>query len=266
MGVAIDTVGLAFTSAATASNAWQRLNPISGDSLTVRNFSPNDRAYLVNILRQGAETNLIRVRSPLLHDNVTGIVSVIGENPGQFSLPPQVLQPLYPQDTLTVELYDNTANAANVAALQVYYTNLLGSAARLHMPGDIMGIVKSIKSIQVQVTATSQTWSEALITATEDLTHANTDYAVLGMTCNLPVAAITIRGIDTGNLRVSVPGTVRTDHAADYFISLSNWTQLPCIPVFNSANKGSTYVGVLANSSLTVMVSVICAELSQRVS
>src|SRR5437867_3516144 len=79
--------------------------------------------------------------------------------------------------------------------------------------------------------------------AVVDLLRANTDFAVFGMTTNTECAAICLRGPDTANLRVSVPGEPDfTEDGAWWFRLLSMHYGLPCIPVINSANKGGTLI------------------------
>ncbi|PYQ92464.1 MAG: hypothetical protein DMG02_01305, partial [Acidobacteria bacterium] len=81
------------------------------------------------------------------------------------------------------------------------------------------------------------------INADVDLLQANTDYAVLGMTTDSECAAVCLRGPDTGNLRVAVPGEPDlTEDTAGWFRLLAFHYSLPLIPIINSANKGATLV------------------------
>src|SRR5487761_319936 len=74
-----------------------------------------------------------------------------------------------------------------------------------------------------------------------NLLHANTDYAVLGYLADVAVAAVGIKGQETGNLRICGPATVLTQDTTDYFIRQALRSGRPHIPVFNSANAGSVY-------------------------
>jgi len=66
---------------------------------------------------------------------------------------------------------------------------------------------------------------------------------VLGMTTDTECAAVCLRGPDTGNLRVSVPGEPDlTEDTMWWFRELSWHYNLPLIPVINSANKGATLI------------------------
>jgi hypothetical protein len=124
--------------------------------------------------------------------------------------------------------------------------------------------VRNIVAVEVDVTssATIGTWTDTVITATEDVLHANTDYAVLGYTLSVPLAAIALRGPDTSNLRCGGAGGANIHSSTNYFVSMSLDTGLPHIPVINSANKGGTYVSCIHHTASTASaVTLVMAEL-----
>lgn len=266
MGIAIDTVGLKYTAPATATAAYAALSALTGDSLTVRSFQPPASAVLEEVCFQASTIHSLRVRSPLLHDDVQGIRFKPTTTPTRFSLPQVASQYLQPQDTLIVEVDDQTNSATYTAALRVFYTDLLGASARLKMPGDVNGNVKSIKPVEVSVSAVAQTWVDTLITATEDLLHANTDYAVLGFMVDTACCAVGVKGQETGNLRVTAAGVDDAYGTSEVFVTLSEEHNMPHIPVFNAANKGNVYVSLLANATATITVTLMLAELQHTVS
>lgn len=235
----------------------------SGDVLSVRNFNPPDSAWLEGITRMGTAAGFVQVQSPLLHDNVFGIRITPLESPSLFSLPVEATQSLQAQDTLTVTISGGAAET-DIALLYVYYSNLPGVSARLHSLGDIQGNVKYIKPIRIAVTssATIGAWVDTVLTTTENLLHANKDYAVLGYMGNVALGGIGIKGIDTGNLRCAGPGSTQELGTDDYFVALSNMTGRPHIPVFNAANVNGTFTSVCASTaSVAATVELICAEL-----
>lgn len=268
MGIAIDTVGFYRTAGTAADSAPAAATVANGDSFTVRSFAATASARLEDIFFAAAHNkNVLRVRSPMLHDNVRGIEITQGESPCRFILPRDAAQMLTSQDTLVVEAEVITASETDVGALSIYYTDLLGAAARLHSWGDISGIIKSIKPLQVAVTpsGTAGTWVDTVITTTEDLLHANRDYAVLGYILDAAAVAVGIKGTETGNLRVCGPALITTPDTVQYFVDMSNLMGTPHIPVINSANKDSIYVSLLSNlTSGTVNVQLILAELTQN--
>lgn len=265
MGLAVEVI----SSFATNPGATFTATTISpGDSFNVRNFAVTDTAFLLNLIRRGATSGAARVRSPLLHDNVRGIAITTGQTPSIFGLPRELSQPLYAQDRLIVEVTGGAAET-DLALLVIYYSNLLGVSARLHLRGDIEGNVKSIKPLTVAVTnsATIGTWTDTVITTTEDLTHANKDYAVLGYITDTALAAVAVKGIDTGNVRVGGPGSVNTEDTADYFVVQGIYHNVPFIPVINSANKAGTFVSTVDSAaSSTANITLVLAELVNNLS
>lgn len=260
MGVAFETVG------------FQLLNPgatfvaatvAPGDSFTVRAFPVGTaKARLFRVIRQGVTAGGVRILSPLLHDNVRGITQLTTETPTTFAFPREVSQELRPQDTLQVQISGGGAET-DAGALIVYYTDLPGAQARLFSPSDIGPRIKTIKPLEVDFTTVvaGTGWLDTVITATEDLTHANTDYAILGYTVDTACVAIGIKGIDTSNLRVCGPGSTASIVTGDYYWENALRENLPMIPVFNSANKGSTFVSAYAVAAAATKVILNLAEL-----
>jgi hypothetical protein len=262
VGLAIDTILASAVNPGAAGAA--ALTTPSGDSLTVRSFSPTDKAYLDGFTRMGTTAGFAQVQSPLLHDAVTGIRITPAESPSVFSLPGLNGQDLNPQDTL-VSLISGGAAETDIMALHLYYTNLAGASARLHSWGDIEGNVANIKPQRVAVTsaATIGAWSDTLIGTTENLLKANTDYAVIGYMTNTALAVIGIRGNETGNLRVCGPGSTQEFPTTSYFKYMSEKTGRPYVPVVNAANINNLFVSVAAaTASVAAVVELILAQLS----
>ncbi len=251
MGAGFETV---VGSASSPSTTYTAITMNTGDSLTVRNFPPVNPAYLMNMLRHDATAGVTRIRSPLLHDNVKGIHLALSESPSNWGFPKPGVQTLKPQDNLIVEV-TGSASTLDVAGISIYYTNLPGSAARLHHWADFSGMIKNLVTIEVAVTnsGTAGAWTDTVITTTDNLLHANTDYAVLGMYCDTAIGVVGIKGIDTGNLRMCGSGRTSTYDTSEYWVEMSARSRLPCIPVFNAANAPSTYVSTatLAASTAT---------------
>ena len=247
--------------AATVSN--------SGDSTQVRVFPGTAYGDIFAAILQGTSPpRILQVRSPLMHDNTRGLEWETNEAPAQFLFPPQAAQQVQPGDTLTVSM-DAAASSDTIAALSMYYSSLPGVSARLASWGDIAGSVKSIKPVEVDVTssATIGAWVDTLITTTENLLHANSDYAVLGFEASAALGVVGVKGQETGNLRICCPGSATTQDITNYFVLLSDRHQRPMIPVFNGFNAPAYYVSCAANTaSVASKVQLILAELSTRFS
>lgn len=260
---AIDTV---VGHAANPSTTFTAVTMNTGDSATVRSFPQQNTAKLERIIRGGATSGAARILSPLLHDPTRGITYTSPENPLLVTLPQIIGQRLYPQDTLQIQVTGGTAET-DLVALSIYYDNLPGSNARLHSWGDIASLIDYIKPVEVDVTnsATIGTWTDTVITTTENLLKANTDYAVLGYLTDTAQSVIAIKGSETGNLRIGGPGTTATYDTGNYFVEWTLREGTPHIPVINSANQGSIYVStadVVASS--TPKVQLILAHLTSN--
>lgn len=264
MGIAIDTVA---GSVANPGAAFTAVVAAGGDSFTVRAFQSPDYARLERIIRGGATSGGVRVRSPRLHDNVTGIKFVTSQTPSIMLLPRQFGQPLYPVDQLVVEVTGGAAET-DAAALGIYYSNLGGVNARLHSWGDVAGNIAELKTITVAVaTGAVGTWVDTAINATEDLLKADNDYAVLGFTVDVATMCVGLKGIDTGNLRICAAGTTDTSDTAEQFIQQGEREGTPHIPVINSNNKANTFVSTFHNGATqNVNVELILARLNNRLS
>jgi len=265
---AVDTIGFFRTSGGGADTVFSATTIAPGDSFTVRSFGQPAQAQLVRVMAQAEAGSAWRVRSPMLHDNVTGLQFFDAQFPASQLYPSYISQGLQPQDTLLGEILVNAAATTDTVALGIEYSDLPGAAARLHSPAEILPLVRSIKTMRVTMAGvfTAGSWLDTAFTTTEDLLHANTDYAVLGWVADVAHTAIGIRGIDTSNLRICGPGVLDTHVTSEYFVWFSQMQQDPHIPVINSANKNSTFVSVYNRSTpVGTNVTLLLAELAHTV-
>lgn len=225
----------------------------TGDSATVRNFPPTAEAKIVELFYDDVTSpQAARIRSPLFHDNVRGIQVTPGATAPAKLLPSYGLQTVQPQDQLIFELSTAAATGKALLAAAIYYGQLPGAMSRLYSPGDVLPLVDNIKPVYVAIGSGANTagiWLDTVLTTTENLLHANTDYAVLGAVFDQAVACLAVKGTDTGNLRCSVPGGANNPYGADYFVRKSYELGLPLIPVINSANAGSTFVSIVSSAA-----------------
>lgn len=264
MGAAIDTIGTFVTAGATNPTSLKTVTVSTGDSLQIRSFPATNSAWLESMIYQGATKTKNRVTSPLMHDNVTGLTFATVDTDTYYALGEYQNQKLYATDTLAA-FSGAAAGASGILALVVYYQNLPSSNARLANYGDIVGNIKNIKGMEVDVTSsgTVGTWVDTAINTTDKQLHANTDYAVLGYEADTALACIGVKGNETGNLRICGPGPGTTWDTPNYYIQAANQLGRPHIPVFNSNNQGAYYVSCLANTtSVASKVYLILAELS----
>lgn len=270
MPLAIDTVAGSVVSG-TVANAVVAFAPVVGDTFQVRNFAQSSSAQLDVFAGHLATTNPIRVRSPMMHDNVQNLRFDALATDTSNLLAATPAQQLIAQDLLTVELVVSTAPGAtetDTMAMSIYYQDLPGATARLFSPGDLTPNIKNLVTVPVSVTtgATAGVWASAAINSTYDLLQANTDYAVWGYEVDTICTAIAIRGADTSNFRVGAPGITDRYKTRQWFADMSMWRTTPHIPVFNSANKSATFVDVSSRTTAsTVIVTLLLSELATNV-
>jgi hypothetical protein len=216
-GPALDTV--VYTG--TAIGATLAAGTIAtGDSFQIRNMAPNVQAQLLQVWADHQVAGIVRVRSPKFHDNVDGIRfrAAIGNLDPQ--IPWGAPQPLYPQDVLTGEL-SGSAVAGDIESvvLSIYYPDLPGTNARLWTWDQVKAKYKNLVGQRIAMTigSTAGYNGARAINADTDLLKANTDYALLGATSDVETAAITVKGPDTGNLRVGLPARTALIHHVNYW-------------------------------------------------
>jgi hypothetical protein len=272
MGVGLEILS-GFTTAPGA--VFTALTPNTGDSFQIRSADVTTKPKLLCTWGWNQVAGVLRVRSPRLHDNVQGIRTRNAANlvfPRMSDFPGIAFpQPLVPQDVLIVE---NTGSgvAGNIETghLLVYYPSLPGVAARLTDPATVQKAGQNIMGQEVDLPALGVAGGYTGTTAINagaglDNFKANTDYAVMGMYTDVRCGAITIRGVDSGNLRIGAPGEPTfADQGADWFMQLSIANGLPLVPVFNSANKFSIFVEACNNQTAasTPVVTLIMVELA----
>lgn len=244
----LDTV----TATGTAINTTlAALTANTGDSLTVKNANLSTQVLLLTFWVDAQLAGQVRIRSPKLHDNTDAIRSRTRVNCLEPLLPWGLPQPLVPQDTLIVELAgSSTAGDIESVTQLVYYPDMPSQGSNLITPDQLKSRAVNYfgQRLAITVGSTAAYTGARAINADADLLQANCNYAVLGMTTDLRVGSICLRGPDTGNLRVSCPGGADVQGAmaryADWFKKLSLAYNLPLIPVINSANKGGTQIDV----------------------
>lgn len=265
---AIDTVAF-FSTQGAAAPFPVALAAAPGDSLSVRNFPNGQTAMLEALIYSAGGGQKVRVVSPNLHDNQTGLTFEPAEVPAQFLIPQDASVAVQANDQLSV--YGGIAAAGTICgALQVYYSQLPGIQARLHSWGDISGNYRYIKSVEVDLGAIAVgAWTDTLVTATENQLHANKDYAVLGYQCSAATDVVGFKGSATGNLRVCGPGASSTLDITEYFVYMSERNGVPYIPVFNSDDRFAAYVSAFNHVAVgagATHIYLILAELLNPVS
>lgn len=250
------------------TNPGATITPLTantGDSFTIRSSPPESAVFLAAAWAQEGTVGVFRIRSPRIHDSTQGIrLRVPVASHARNLLTYGALQRLFPQDTLTVEL-SGGATETDVGALLIYYTDLPGSDARLATWQEVAPRIRHVMGAEQNLTtgATAGDYGGAqALNADFDLWKRNVDYAILGYLTDVAVGIVGIKGADTANMRVAGPGTTEALVTANWFVDLSQETGLPCIPIINGANVGTTTIDLVHTAaSAAVNVTLICAEL-----
>lgn len=263
MGLAIDTVLVDVHNAATSAigiTAGTVTN--SGDSLSVRSFA-SGYARLESAFIQGSGAQNGRITSPRFHDNVTGLTFDSGEVPTEFVFPRDTGQPLYSSDTLAVSA-SAAASSDTLVALLNYYSDIEGIDANFLTWEQVKARIVNLKTIPVAVTnsATPGTWTDTVITTTENQLKADYSYALLGVMTAASLCCVGLKGPATGNLRVCAPGSTETLDITSYFIEMGLRQGTPHIPVFKANDRNNTFVSTASNAASTATtVTLITAQL-----
>lgn len=254
----------ATASITTASPTFTALAACTGDTLTVRSLGGNQDAELIDYGMFGAAGEIVRVRSPYLHDDVQGLRSrfLAADSSGLFGdVAPQKLRG---QDTLIVEGTGSGSAAQYVAWVLVYYNELQGGPSTYIDHMQMKARTAEIVSTEVPVTssATAGQWGSALLSTGTGILKANASYAIYGYELDVACAAVGVYGPDTGNFRAGGPGIITRQFTRSWFSDLSAWSGYPTIPVFNAQNASGTNVQVNHyTASTAVNVNLLLARL-----
>lgn len=248
------------------------LTPGTGDSGTFFNVPQGSVAWLGEVWAVNSATaGEIYLTASRFHDQVFGIR---GSVPAGTTTAPAnasvrlsgigIDQPIYPSDVLTVSAIGADNDKVNVTVL-AYYQDIPGIDARLITYEDCKARGWNQVGIKTTLTPGSGNWGTGVaLNASDNRLHANTDYAILGFCANLPLSAVGISGIDTGNLRTGGPVLANSEHDENMFVDFARAYNSALIPVINSNNAGNTFLYAAGVGSTATEVDVMMVELDRR--
>lgn len=248
MGRALELVSGFVTAPGAAFTPW---TVAVGNSLQIRNAPFNTKINILALWAFNQVAGVLRVRSPRLHDNVQGIrvrATTPDQNPGW---PLGFKQFLIPQDVLTVEQTGSgVAGQIESGSLLIWYDDLPGIAGRFTDLETVLtkGINVMGQEVALNPGIAGGYSGQRAVNFSFDNWKANTDYALAGGEVDVATGSIRIQGVDVGNLGLGFPGLTQGDKiSSEWFLQLARYTGLPCIPVFNAANKAAILVDTLQN-------------------
>lgn len=271
MGTVIDDI-TCFKDAITGG-AFETIAAVSGESLSIRWLGDGTRVTLLDAWgANNAHKCDFSIRSPLLHDNVRGIrfahmfnptLSGADGNP-QLYLPPYWTQPYEPTDTLVVEVNGTASDDVTFTQALLYETpNEIGG--RFMHAAEVESRLNNLVGIRVSPAAaasTSDYGAAEAINSDDDRLKANTDYALLGLTTDLPFTTLGLFGPDTGNFTIPIPGHWNEQVSSGWFYEMSKRLGKALVPIINSNNKGVTFTKLAdAGGGTAPLVTLLFAEL-----
>jgi hypothetical protein len=260
---------LTFSKVAITGGALEAVSPISGDSATFFNVPQGSVAYIAEIWgTDNLHACEFTVTASRFHDQITGIRGQVTSgaatapvNRAQCLSSIGLDQPVFPSDVLTVQV-NGTASDDVILTLLMYYQDIPGIAARLATYDYVKQNMKNLVGVSCPLTPGDGVAGTAVaLNASDNKLHANTDYALLGWTSTLAFGALTVQGVDTGNLKVGGPVLGDPTHDAELFVDYARALNAPLIPIINSNNAGSTTLVGVGTDVGAVGLDLFLAEL-----
>lgn len=235
---------------ATAPNTGAAAAAIAGDSLTIKNGKGKQR--IVAAWAKNQTAGFAQIAFPSGHDTTRGFrVGVLAGS--SIVLPLGMSIPVNAQETLSVNIAgSNTAGDVEQLSMLVAYDDVPGIAGRLISAAQLDSRFEKLTTVEASIVSTGgpSYGTPKAINADSDLLLANRDYAVLGATCRTTCQTAYLYGPDTAQMRIGVPGdSAKPEIMAQWFPLLSRAHGLPMIPVINSGNKASTFLGVTTDEN-----------------
>jgi hypothetical protein len=258
----IELLTCAATAAATTGAAATAL---AGDSLVIKNANRTRKVHILSAWQTNQTAGFSQITFPSAHDTTRGHRTGVAIGVNMTVLPFGIPMEVQPQETLAPTIAA-TAVAGDVEnlSLLVRYEDLPGIDARLMKADVVESRIESLTTIEnsLATTAGPSYGTPELITADSDLLKANRDYALLGFQCRTAVHAIYMLGPDFGNVRVGCPGALRPEITSQWFMLQSRLHNEPLVPVVNSGNKNSTFIGAVTDENAgTFVVTALLALL-----
>lgn len=229
----------------------------AGDSLAVANYNTGS-AKMIEAWGMDstsvAEVSFIYTRPEATHDQQRGFrVQIPALTPGGAGnvaavnfLPGLGTIDLYKSDVLT--LTASTTAADNIlVSYQVLYDDLPGASAVFSSWDQVQALQKSAVGISVLATGSATRGAygaQRAFNADDDRLHANTWYAILGASVQVPVTTISLLGPDWGGQRIGLPAGALDTRSNTWFVDQTLKWNLPLIPCFQSNNKANILVQV----------------------
>jgi hypothetical protein len=272
MGQLLTSFGAFIQNATGAAFASDPLAACTGDSLSIPNYHEGSRGYMEEIY-SGNSAHKMEIaffgnrfgdptRGLRLQHQFNPTLSGADGEPNRL-LPRNIDIPVYKGDLLSIQSLCTAADNVNVVC-QMYYENMDGVDQRLARWSSIQARIAKWLAVEVTVTpgATGNYGTAVALNANDDRLVGDYDYALVGYTTDQPVLSIGIKGPDTGNYRIAMPGFWDAQKSSGYFVDQDLLRSTPHVPIINALNKANTFLDGLSSANAgATKVSLIVGQL-----
>lgn len=271
----LNTASKATTTGGTFADT---LTANSGDSLAVANYDSGGARILEAWGMDSAhamEVQWIYTRPESTHDQSHGWRTEVpalfpggAGNVGAHNLLPGYAEiPVFKSDSATIQV-TSTANDNCLVSWVTEYDDLPGVAGTFASWDQVKALRKSTIGVQCSPVASGTAGlygTSRAINADDDRFHADSYYAILGISSRIPACTVTFTGPDWGGQRIGCPAGVLDMRGNVWFLEQSLKYGKPMIPYFSSNNKGNVLLQVAdSTASTSPILDIFCIELSAR--
>jgi len=240
----------------TASAAWgtgTAAAALTGDSLEFGSTRGPSKIIHWNHLAQTAGSG-VRLIHQSGHDQSEGMPMTVAAGDLGNLLPRGMSIPVHPSETLRITAYGAATSGKVDSGMMLVERDVPGVGGEYIGFGELRDRTQSLVNVRVTLAASAAGYgTEETLKAETDYLWGDRKYALLGITSDTNVAAVYIRGLDTGNQKIGAPGNAvdAWPRGSDFFAELSRVFGGEYIPVINSGNKASTFLGFVADEVVT---------------
>lgn len=265
MGLGLDMQALSSTS--TGAGNFIAATSFTSGITNIRNFAATDYAKIISFGRKGATVGTARLRSALMHDDLQAFrVRSLAADPSNH-IPHWAPLTVYAQDSPIID-GDGTNTEVECYTYSVFYNNIIGGAARLHSPADVLPLIDLILGQQITIsTVVPPNFATSNLVSLYNTLKANRDYALLGYQTDTAVAGIGVQGSPTNGLVAGFTGEADIFKTRDIYVRNSYELGVPLIPVINAADAPAMNLVVFndvvaAGVNVTLILGLLRSNLS----
>jgi len=246
------------SASATQPNTGAAGVVFTGDSLVVKNG--RGKVRIMSMWQTNQVAGFGQILFPSAHDTTRGYRAGVAIGLTPCLLPVGIEMEVTPQELLSITIAgSNTAGDVENLSMLLKYDNLPGVDQRLMSASEVLSKTKKLTTVETSLVSSAGPGysGSTVLNSGSDLLRANTDYAVMGMSCRTQVHALTLTGPDTGNVKIGMPGTLRPELSSSWFMLLSRAFGEALVPVINSGNKASTFVGCATDENAGTFIQTL---------